>query len=116
LGARCGYNRHVATITLAPGDFIRHVLPEGFHRICHTGFLASSSKAENIAKARTLLAVALPEPAPIVAMEQSATVAPARTCPCCGGTMHIVESFERGETPRHCAESSRLVMSNAPTC
>jgi Putative transposase len=102
------------TMTLAPAEFIRrvllHVLPKGFHRIRHTGFLASSGKAENIANARTLLAVASPEPAPTIAMEQSATVAPARTCPCCGGAIHIIETFERGETPRHRAEPSRLVI------
>ncbi len=41
------------TMTLAPAEFIRrvllHVLPKGFHRIRHIGFLASSAKAENIA-------------------------------------------------------------------
>jgi hypothetical protein len=101
-------------MTLAPGEFIRrvllHVLPKGFHRIRHTGFLASSGKAETIAKARALLAVAQPEPPPIDAMEQVATAAPARTCPCCGGALHIIETFERGATPRHPAAPSRLVL------
>ena len=102
------------TMMLEPGEFIRrvllHVLPKSFHRIRHTGFLASSGKADNIAKARALLAVATPQPAPTGAVEQAATVAPARICPCCGGAMHIIETFERGETPRHRAEPSRLVI------
>jgi hypothetical protein len=102
------------TMTLAPAEFIRrvlqHVLPKSFHRIRHTGFLASSGKADNIAKARALLAVAPPEPGPTGAVEQTATVMPTRTCPCCGGAMHIIETFERGETHRHRAESSRLVI------
>jgi Putative transposase len=101
------------TMTLAPGEFIRrvllHVLPKGFHRIRHTGFLASSGKAENIAKARVLLTEPASDPASVNTPKQVAA-APARTCPCCGGAMHIVETFERGETPRHRAEPSRLVV------
>jgi Putative transposase len=102
------------TMTLAPGEFIRrvllHVLPKGFHRIRHTGFLASSSKAENIEKARALLDVAQPEPASAGTTEQAAEPVPSRKCPCCGGDMHIIETFVRGETPRHRAEPSRLVI------
>ena len=101
------------TMTLAPAEFIRrvllHVLPKGFHRIRHTGFLASSGKADNIAKARALLAVPASDPNPVGTTEQ-ATAAPARTCPCCGGAMHIIETFERGETPHHRAEPSRLMI------
>ncbi len=47
-------------MTLAPGEFIRrfliHVLPKGFHRIRHYGLLARPSCADNIARARELLA------------------------------------------------------------
>ena len=47
-------------MTLATNEFIRrfliHVLPAGFHRIRHYGLLASSNRAENIARARELLA------------------------------------------------------------
>ena len=102
------------TMTLAPAEFIRrvllHVLPKGFHRIRHTGFLAGSSKAENIAKARALLALIPVEPMPANMMSETPGTDPSRTCPCCGGTMHIIETFERGETPRHRAEPSRLVI------
>ena len=100
------------TMTLAPAEFIRrvllHVLPQGFHRIRHTGFLASSGKAENLAKARALLAVPASDPNPVGVAEQ-ATATPVHTCPCCGGVMHIIETFERGETPRHRTEPSRLM-------
>ena len=101
------------TMTLAPGEFIRrvllHVLPKGFHRIRHTGFLASSAKAENIAKARELLSVPRPEPPSADTTAQAAT-GPVRTCPCCSGAMHIIETFKRGETPRHRAEPARVVV------
>ncbi len=43
---------------LATGEFIRrfliHVLPDGFHRIRHYGFLASAKRKSSIAKIRTL--------------------------------------------------------------
>ncbi len=49
------------TMTLDPHEFIRrfllHVLPKGFHRIRHYGLLANGSRADNIAKARALLAI-----------------------------------------------------------
>jgi hypothetical protein len=53
------------SMTLATAEFIRrfliHVLPKGFHRIRHYGLLASSTRADNIARARQLLAVAKPD-------------------------------------------------------
>lgn len=101
------------TMTLAPGEFIRrvllHVLPKSFHRIRHTGFLASSAKAKNLAKSRALLAEPASDPTSVSTPEQ-ATAVPARSCPCCGGAMHIIETFERGETPRNRAEPSRLTI------
>ena len=52
-------------MTLATDEFIRrfliHVLPQGFHRIRHYGLLASGTRADNIARARELLAVAKPD-------------------------------------------------------
>ena len=54
------------TMTL-PADeflrrFLRHVLPGGFMRIRHFGFLANRGKAEALARCRELLAVAPPPP------------------------------------------------------
>ncbi len=90
------------TMTLATGEFIRrflmHVLPKGFHRIRHYGFLASGAKAGNLARARELLAG--PEVA-TAADANEAALAPVRTCPCCGGPMHVIEIFEAGQPPRH---------------
>ena len=88
-------------MTLATGEFIRrfliHVLPQGFHRIRHYGLLASGTRADNIARARVLLAVSKSEGQPTAAAVDHGKP----TCPCCGGRMIIIEVFERGATPRH---------------
>ena len=90
------------TMTLAAAEFIRrvliHVLPRGFHRIRHYGLLASGVKAEMLARARELLAASKPERATDAETKQSD---PSRACPCCGARMHVIETFVRGETPRH---------------
>ena len=87
-------------MTLATDEFIRrflaHVLPRGFHRIRHYGLLASSSRKTNLARARVLLEVALP--ADDIAIEEPIDLRP--PCPCCGGHMIIIETFERWRQPR----------------
>ena len=86
-------------MTLATGEFIRrfliHVLPKGFHRIRHYGLFARASCADNIARARELLAVPKPEAEPADADATDATEPPTRShpCPCCGGRMIIIETF-----------------------
>ena len=88
-------------MTLAPHEFIRrfllHVLPHGFHRIRHYGLLASSARKADIARARELLAVSTPPPEPIETVEPPNQLPP---CPCCGGRMRIIETFERWMQPR----------------
>jgi len=101
------------TMTLDVREFIRrfliHVLPKGFHRIRHYGLFAGSAKAASIATARKLLAIA----ASTIAIDvnnpdgtaddhrihdDDALTSP---CPCCGGRMRIIETFNRGESPHH---------------
>jgi hypothetical protein len=88
-------------MTLASHEFIRrfllHVLPQGFHRIRHYGLLASSARKAEIARARELLAVAPPAAKPVEAPEPIEWRSP---CPCCGGRMRIIETFERWTQPR----------------
>jgi hypothetical protein len=99
-----GRERH-KVMTLATDEFIRrfliHVLPSGFHRIRHYGLFANGGRAENLARARELLGVpAQPDrqdDADAHADEPPASQLP---CPCCGGRMIIIETFERGSTPR----------------
>jgi len=88
------------TMTLETGEFIRrfliHVLPKGFHRIRHYGLLASASRAENLATMRILIAMTAPASRWVKAgkAEALAIAAPVRLCPCCGGRMLIIETFE----------------------
>jgi hypothetical protein len=94
-------------MTLAPAEFIRrfliHVLPEGFHRIRHYGLFASTSRTSNIARARQLLNAPAPQnqsnDADIAKPDEPAALA--QPCPCCGGRMIIIETFEPGSTPRY---------------
>jgi len=94
-------------MTLAINEFVRrfliHVLPGGFHRIRHYGLFANGGRAENIARARRLLNMPAPPVEPSVAggtgdAEPQSLSYP---CPCCGGRMIVIESFERGCTPRY---------------
>ena len=91
---------------LATGEFIRrflsHVLPKGFHRIRHYGMLANGQRADNVAKARELLAVPAPTPeAELKGHGDEASQAHARACPCCGSPMRVIEVFARGTEPKH---------------
>ncbi|WP_424601195.1 IS91 family transposase [Bradyrhizobium sp.] len=94
-------------MTLATAEFIRrfliHVLPQGFHRIRHYGLFASGTRADNIARARERLAVlaAQSEAADTNRAEANEPKPPARPCPCCSGHRVIIETFERGASPRH---------------
>ena len=102
-------------MTLHPHEFIRrfllHVLPKGFHRIRHYGLFANGNRAEAIARARELLAVSPPPPKPEPAKPAAdePRVLPT-SCPCCGGRMHVIETFEPGKMPRHRASPSPGVM------
>ncbi len=95
------------TMTLTPAEFIRrfliHVLPKGFHRIRHYGFLANGARVDNIARLRKLLHA----PQPIEPDDDGQQAAqdepdgPERLCPCCGGRMITIEVFRAGQTPRY---------------
>ncbi len=96
-------------MTLAIDEFIRrfllHVLPDGFHRIRYYGLFAKGGRAENknIARARQLLNVMAPrsEPSDAGDADDSEPQTLAHPCPCCGGRMIIIETFERGGAPRY---------------
>ena len=87
------------TMTLDGPEFIRrflmHVLPSGFHRIRHYGLFASAVRARNIERIRALLEGAEASPQQQPETDGGADPAEdAHKCPCCGGRMIIIETFE----------------------
>lgn len=100
-------------MTIAPDEFIRrfllHVLPRGFHRIRHYGLLAGSARKASLVLARKLLAVALP-----LEDEPEEVVDHRPPCPCCGGHMVVIETFERWQQPRAPPATIKLVRELAP--
>jgi hypothetical protein len=96
---RSGADRQ-QVMTLTADEFIRrfllHNMPKGFHRIRHYGLLASGTRKDNLARIRKLLAVA-PTAADTVHTDQPDLRPP---CPCCGGSMVIIEILQRRYQPR----------------
>jgi hypothetical protein len=89
-------------MTLAPEEFMRrflmHVLPRGFHRIRHYGFIANAGRRENLALARELLNVEHEHVAASAATTESTCVgATTYICPDCGAPMIIIQTFKRDE-------------------
>jgi len=99
------------TMTLTAHEFIRrfliHVLPSRFHRIRHYGLFANGGRIRNIARARELLAMPIPE------TDQDDKILepspPERPCPYCGGRLVVIETFERGHQPRAPPASFRWI-------
>jgi hypothetical protein len=104
---RAKEHERAKVMTLAIDEFIRrfliHVLPGGFHRIRHYGFFANGGRAESIARARQLLNVPATqnEASPADSADDTEPQTLSRPCPCCGGRMIIIETFERGCAPRY---------------
>jgi Putative transposase/Transposase zinc-binding domain len=108
---RCAGKRKV--MTLDAGEFMRrflmHTLPDGFHRIRHFGFLANGHRADKLALCRRLLGVASPEPTTDEAACDADlhSVDEPHPCPCCGGRMIVVETFD-GNCSAHSHHPRRL--------
>jgi hypothetical protein len=79
-------------MTLSADEFLRrfllHVLPRGFTRIRHFGFLANRRRGELVPYCRQLLGQTPPLPSP-----SSSSATGVGTCPLCSGTMMLVEKL-----------------------
>lgn len=98
-------------MTLEAGEFMRrfllHVLPPGFHRIRHFGFLANRHRAARLALCRRLLADAgsdqdngpgnndRPDGEASAADPPSPAIIPDDLCPCCGSLALIRTTLPR---------------------
>ena len=91
------------SMTLTATEFLRrfflHVLPKGFVRIRHFGFLAHRFRAARVKLCRQLLAQA---PSPPTTAEVPHTDAGIWHCPHCGAVMIIVQRFTSGESLSRC--------------
>ena len=90
------HNGRHRIMRLAPDEFIRRfllrVLPDGFHRIRHYGFLAKGDRNESLELCRKLAAANQPDDLePSIAKQKSASDASAAIlCPDCGELMRRI--------------------------
>jgi hypothetical protein len=92
---------------LAPDEFIhrflQHVLPDGFHRIRHYGFLAKGDRNEKLELCRKLAAAnQLDDPQAPIGEQKSVAI----PCPDCGGLMRRIGAVPPfGPRPLRCDTS-----------
>jgi hypothetical protein len=107
-----GKTRYKA-MTLSTDEFIRrfliHVLPSGFHRIRHYGFIANTKRKDNLQRARELLVTKETQiPAKTIANNSEVTgkgrdnepTHATYVCPKCQAPMWIIDTFVGGPLPR----------------
>ena len=90
-------------MTLEPDEVIRrfllHSLPTGFHRIRHYGFLANGHRQAKLTLIRRLLDQPEPPRARMTGDYRTRLRAlfgvDLDRCPCCGGSMRVVDSLPR---------------------
>jgi hypothetical protein len=97
-------------MTVTTDEFLRrfllHVLPRGFVRIRHFGFLSARRRRELIAVCRQLLAeITKPRSPTQTVRPPSLATWP---CPCCGGTMIIIEKLTAQQIRLRFAEWNNL--------
>jgi hypothetical protein len=84
-------------MTVSADEFIRrflvHVLPKGFVRIRHFGFMANYQRSSSLELCRQRLGMASLIPSTEIAPTVSSWI-----CPKCGATMTIVERFTAAQT------------------
>ncbi len=109
------HGNRVKTMTLAAEEFLRrfllHILPGGFVRIRHFGFLANRARTARLARCRVLLASRPPEPPaapePVAALMRRLTGVDITQCPVChAGRLRLVTVFTPGHLPAPALDTS----------
>jgi hypothetical protein len=87
-------------MTLGATEFLRrfflHVLPRGFVRIRHFGFLANRFRASRLALSRQLLSSNSTPPAEVVICATSSQTSSLWHCPRCGAAMIVMQRYRCG--------------------
>ena len=98
-----GRTRH-KTMSLDTGEFIRrfliHVLPLGFHRIRHYGWMANANRVQKLVQARERLKVEPEEVSPDAPQVGQVEPSSPWLCPTCTAPMIVIGIVERGRKPR----------------
>ena len=104
---RCKKAKRYTSMTLSADEFIRrfllHILPSGFHRLRHYGFIANANRKKDLACARRLLRVKeseSPAQEETTQKQQNEEQAANYVCPDCGAPMIIIETLVRCQQPR----------------
>ena len=83
--------------------FLLHILPNGFHRIRHYGFLANGHRVAKLAAIRRLLDQDPPETIRLSSdyreRLRDLTGIDLSRCPCCGGLMRVIDTLPRSRSP-----------------
>jgi hypothetical protein len=102
-------------MTLSAEEFLRcfllHVLPRGFVRIRHFGFLANRGRTAKLARCRELLTAgpseAPPASEPVAALMLRLTGVDLTRCPVChAGRLRLVAVFRPGHLPAPALDTS----------
>jgi Putative transposase len=97
-----GYKKR--KMTVSADEFLRrfllHVLPGGFVRIRHFGFLANRHRTAMVTLCRELIAETQPAPCPTTKQLCAEITWP---CPRCSGTMMVIERLSAAQTLRYLA-------------
>jgi len=99
-------SKRYKTLRLGIDEFIRrfllHILPSGFHRVRHFGFFANTVRTQSLAQIRALLVGDTTETVETSCASPDSNPADHSpyTCPVCGASMRIIETFNRTTSPR----------------
>jgi len=88
-------------MTLGATEFLRrfflHVLPKGFVRIRHFGFLANRFRASRLTLSRQLLTASVSKAEEVRTLEISSQSSSLWYCPRCGASMIVIQRFTAAE-------------------
>jgi hypothetical protein len=98
------HGKRQRVMTLTAMEFLRrfflHILPQGFVRIRHFGFLANRFRSSQLELCRQLMASECSQTQPSAAPNADT---PAWHCPRCGSAMAVIETFAAEQLPSRCS-------------